>query len=209
MVECKKHSATIPESTCIARHKGIAKARKSNNGWIKANALDYESCKDCKTGLKLYKNHLKGDKIMKNKVCTKCKEPKPADKKYFYGDQKSPDKLHNWCKVCHNKSCGKTPGEKTQNKTKISKNKHRTSEKIPGKHINRGKSGNGQKSEKILPIEKDFNKKILTSNDYEITLNFTDHKKLFNKIVKLSKTEMRDLSSQILYDLKYTLFAQR
>nr|AKH46558.1 hypothetical protein [uncultured marine virus] len=83
MIECKKHKAIIPPSTCVARHKGLAKAKKSNNGWIKANALNYEDCRGCKIGLKLYEKYLKGEKIMKEKVCSKCHTPKPADKNIF------------------------------------------------------------------------------------------------------------------------------
>ena len=62
MIECKKLKATIPESTCITRQKSIVKYGNKGNGknWGNSGSswLNTVICKDCKIGLKLYKNHL-------------------------------------------------------------------------------------------------------------------------------------------------------
>ena len=53
------------------------------------------------------------------KICTKCNEPKPANKEYFFGNKKAADGLCGWCKVCHNKSTRKNkPPVKATSKKK-------------------------------------------------------------------------------------------
>ncbi|MBT7630985.1 MAG: hypothetical protein HN597_14970 [Desulfobacula sp.] len=186
MIECKKHKAIIPPSTCVARHKGLAKAKKSNNGWIKANALNYEDCRGCKIGLKLYEKYLKGEKIMKEKVCSKCHTPKPADKKHFYGDKNSKDGLHVWCKDCHNKSSGKTPKNSEKNCEKI------TVVEVPP----------DTKPEEIKPIvEKAPVVKPEPVIQTKIILDFADHMEVLEALIKDAGVNLRAPGKQALWIL--------
>ena len=180
MINCEKHKATIPESTCIARHKGLAKAQKSNNGWIKSAAIDYENCRDCQIGTELYGKFLKGEEIMKDKICSKCKTPKPADRKNFYAQKSSKDGFHSWCKVCHNESSDKTPKKQK---------------------LVRQKNNPVKQPEEIKPIEKTPVIKPEPAIQTKIVLDFADHMEAFEALKKDAGVNLRAPGKQALWIL--------
>lgn len=98
MIECTRHKARISESTCIARQRGIERFDKGYRGFYGQGYL-YEDCRDCETGLKLYREHKEAD-MEKEKVCTKCGNSFPRDKDHFDVAPRAKDKLTNECKFC-------------------------------------------------------------------------------------------------------------
>lgn len=100
MIDCKKHKAQVPESTCIARQKMIAKA-DHRNGFTRTCNLEIElACKGCEIGLALLKGEAVKEKL---KICNECNEYYPATKEFFKAANRSKDKLMNTCIKCFEK----------------------------------------------------------------------------------------------------------
>lgn len=122
MVNCKRLKATVPESTCIARQRVIARDRSG------ADKADMKlSCKNCETGLRLLKGELK--KMKTDKKCTKCGNTLPATLSHFDPAPRAADKLTNQCKACRAKEAGVELSPPPP--TKIKKPKKIKSHKIP------------------------------------------------------------------------------
>jgi hypothetical protein len=219
MIACEKHKATIPESTCIARHKGLAKAQKTTNGWIKSAAIDYENCRDCEMGLKLYNNFLKGAKPMDQKVCTKCGKQKSVDQ--FYKMAASKDGHHPYCKRCHNlynedRLAAKKPEPKKQEI--IPAAFHKESVKIICAACGEGKlrtkeffhacKANKSGFDNTCKACRNNEKKIRRgAHEYAIILDFTDHPEVLEKVRKWADDNMRAVDKQILFSLKNDILA--
>jgi len=110
------------------------------------------------------------------KICTKCNEPKPANKEYFFGNKKAADGLCGWCKVCHNKSTrkNKPPVKATSKKKPIVKK----------------------------PVEKKPEKKtnsVLDEKAPVLTIDFTGHEKLLTDLQEYAAKEFRTPGNQLLY----------
>jgi|SaaInlStandDraft_4_1057021.scaffolds.fasta_scaffold28895_2 hypothetical protein len=117
----------------------------------------------------------------KEKICTKCNEPKPADKKHFFANKKTDDGLCGWCKVCHNNSS--------------KKNKQPVKAKSIKKPIEKKPVEND-------PIEKKSQKKtspVLDENSPVLTIDFTGHEKLLTNLQEHAAKKFRTPGNQLLY----------
>jgi hypothetical protein len=126
------------------------------------------------------------------KICTKCQQPKPADKKHFFGNKINDDLLCNWCKVCHNKSSRKN---KKPSKKKSKKNP--TGKESVKKEAIKKKS---QTPRKI--IQKTSPKKVNRTPDENapvLEIDFTGHEKLLTNLQDHAAKKFRTPSNQLLY----------
>ncbi len=185
MIYCEQYKATIPGSTCIARHK-IIDQKKHNNGngknWGNTgrNVLHYDGCINCETGLELYNNHKTGGKNDMNaeteKICQQCKEVKPKDRKHFDRANKADDRLTKKCKVCRG-----------------------TEKPKPAKL-------DAPKEKKIQPVA------VVQSNakaGKKIVLDLTKHPELIKKLEQWADDNMRTVNNQIVFHLMYDALAKR
>lgn len=136
------------------------------------------------------------EKDMKQKTCTKCLQPFPATKEYFYAAKKTKDGLHAWCKKCHNKSCSKTPVGKTTKKSAVKKSikikppaGSRTQKKDPDK-----KSGS-----RVVDNKKFMAGMEAIRSGNVLSIDFTGHEKLLNELTAYAEKKFRTPQNQLLY----------
>lgn len=101
MIECQKLKATIPESTCIARQKILAKGAFGWSNTVRRTAYNTcLQCKDCEIGLRLYRE--KQEEEPMEKECAKCNVTMPKDLNHFDKATRAADGLTNACRWCRN-----------------------------------------------------------------------------------------------------------
>lgn len=204
MVECKKHSARIPERTCFLRFGEI----KYYTG---KNLHKFNGCKGCKKGSEIYERLLnqKESPVIKKKYgdkkCTVCKKSMGIS---MFGNKGKND----ICIECEEIAQDKETEKKTKTCSCCSKT-------FPVDLFYNNKSKKDQLSDWCKECTKQKNKHYKTyqqtgkvekkkpeikkeekSDNFILVIDFSLHKDLFERLKKKAENEFRTVEQQILFN---------
>ena len=201
MVECKKHSATIPERTCFLRFGEIK--------YYTGKSLHrFDGCSGCKIGAEIYERFLKNKEPATtkgkyaDKVCTVCNKSMGIS---MFGNKGKNDV----CIECEEDVIPK-------NNTVKTKTCSCCSETFPVDLFYKNKSKKDQLSDWCKECTKQKNEEykktknpkepeenqpeIKKSGDFVLVIDFSLHKDLLERLIKKAEKEFRTVEQQILFD---------